>query len=355
MNVLILFDGSKAGAVLAAVLLGQQYDGATYYNTNGVSSADITTYVGTLTNDAYDHIFTAVDLGSGSGELALAANATLWDKADQTIARADTAQAGGASTITLDSGASATDDEYNGYAVMIVGGTGAGQLRTISDYVGSTKVATVSVAWDTQPDATSEFEIVDVTDATVVKAFNELGTANTASQDANAIVNLALGTSYPEPYISVCLNGGRLQKSATATGIAAGTITDTGEFAGEDWSGAFAGIVSATTGANQIRPITSNTDNALTLGYNLAPTPTGTVVYSIAKDEKTALNSIKASAALIAYFQQPDSVYAVQSVQKMIDYAGGEQDVNWIQNWLDTRGQYINDSSIGFDYVNPQS
>lgn len=75
------------------------------------------------------------------------------------IKRTATAQAGGASTITLDTGASTADDFYNTDFVTLTAGTGAGQTRTISDYVGSTKVATVSVAWSTQPDSTSVFEI----------------------------------------------------------------------------------------------------------------------------------------------------------------------------------------------------
>lgn len=76
-----------------------------------------------------------------------------------TVVRSNTAQAGGASTITLDAGASASDDQYNGWAIKITGGTGAGQTRMISDYVGSTKVATVASAWTTQPDNTSTFTI----------------------------------------------------------------------------------------------------------------------------------------------------------------------------------------------------
>jgi len=73
--------------------------------------------------------------------------------------RSDTAQAGGSDTITLDSGALANDDIYNGSTIRITGGTGNGQKRVISDYVGSSKVATVSVAWTTQPDATSTFTV----------------------------------------------------------------------------------------------------------------------------------------------------------------------------------------------------
>jgi hypothetical protein len=70
------------------------------------------------------------------------------------------AQAGAASTITLASTYPAVDDVFNGRTIKIVSGTGAGQSRTISDYVGSTKVATVSVAWITTPDATSVYSIL---------------------------------------------------------------------------------------------------------------------------------------------------------------------------------------------------
>lgn len=73
-----------------------------------------------------------------------------------------TATAGGAATVTLPANASIYDDWYNDKIVAITSGTGSGQTRTISDYNGTTKVATVSLAWDTQPDATSVVEIRNV-------------------------------------------------------------------------------------------------------------------------------------------------------------------------------------------------
>ena len=76
------------------------------------------------------------------------------------ISRENTAQTGSSNIITLDSGASAVDSYYNGMTINIVGGTGLGQNRTISGYVGATKVATVSVVWTTNPDSTSIFSIV---------------------------------------------------------------------------------------------------------------------------------------------------------------------------------------------------
>lgn len=72
---------------------------------------------------------------------------------------ADTAQAGGASTIQLHAGASAVDNFYKGYRIRTTGGTGPGQTRHIKAYVGATKTVTVSEAWTVQPDATTTFSI----------------------------------------------------------------------------------------------------------------------------------------------------------------------------------------------------
>lgn len=72
-----------------------------------------------------------------------------------------TAQAGASTTITLRAGASAVDDAYNGMTVRLTGGTGSGQERRITDYVGATKVATVETAWGTDPDATTTYTVID--------------------------------------------------------------------------------------------------------------------------------------------------------------------------------------------------
>jgi len=71
-----------------------------------------------------------------------------------------TAQAGAATTITLDTGASATDNIYRGDRCMIVEGTGIGEHDIITAYNGTTKVATVAETWVITPDATSEFVLV---------------------------------------------------------------------------------------------------------------------------------------------------------------------------------------------------
>lgn len=78
------------------------------------------------------------------------------------ISDSGTAQAGGSTSITLRSGASSTDDFHNGMSLQITAGTGSGQdHQEITDYDGTTKVATVSGAWTTTPDSTSQYRIVN--------------------------------------------------------------------------------------------------------------------------------------------------------------------------------------------------
>lgn len=74
--------------------------------------------------------------------------------------RTNVAQGGGASTITLDQGASQINDFYTTQYIVLIGGTGVGQSRRISGYVGSTRVATMDAAWSTAPDSSSVFAVL---------------------------------------------------------------------------------------------------------------------------------------------------------------------------------------------------
>jgi hypothetical protein len=96
-----------------------------------------------------------------------------------------TAVAGSTSTtIKLAATASVTDDIYNSMTVFISSGTGMGQIRVITDYVGSTKTATVS-DWTANsgvtPDTTSVYEIMPaITIATT-------GTSDGSTSDATVV------------------------------------------------------------------------------------------------------------------------------------------------------------------------
>lgn len=86
-------------------------------------------------------------------------NATFAAETGQQTIRSNTAQAGGATSLTLDASASSVTDFYKNALLYLTGGTGVGQARFITAYNGTTKVATVS-AWATTPDVTSTFAIL---------------------------------------------------------------------------------------------------------------------------------------------------------------------------------------------------
>ena len=65
---------------------------------------------------------------------------------DGNIINSGTAQAAGSGVFTLASSASSSDDFYNGYHLFVQSGTGSGGQFVITDYVGSTKVASFSEA-----------------------------------------------------------------------------------------------------------------------------------------------------------------------------------------------------------------
>lgn len=98
-----------------------------------------------------------------TGELRAwrSAKDTLTVTPDGAFIETGTAQAGAVSTITLAVAASAVDDFHNNDSIRIVSGTGIGQHRFISDYVGATRVAIVSVPWSVVPNAISVYETYD--------------------------------------------------------------------------------------------------------------------------------------------------------------------------------------------------
>jgi hypothetical protein len=102
------------------------------------------------------------------------------------------AQASTSNTITLDATASATDDYYNHARVVITEGTGSEQERIITDYNGTTKVATIAPPWSTNPDTTSVFIVEPAlahaeTDMDTIKiGLAAAGTSTTITLDSNA-------------------------------------------------------------------------------------------------------------------------------------------------------------------------
>lgn len=144
------------------------------------------------------------------------------------------AQNGTNNTITLQSTASSTNDIYNGSLVTILSGTGVGQTREIEDYVGSTKVATVSIDWDTNPDSTSAYSILPTVAATgtfpsVIDANIISWASNPVTWDSAPLVQLADGVAHggtPGSSTATLALDHAYLKSATEHAFACESIAD---------------------------------------------------------------------------------------------------------------------------------
>lgn len=104
-----------------------------------------------------------------------------------------TAQGASNNTITLEAAASAIDSEYNTFRIYISSGTGSGQTKTITGYVGSTKVATVDSNWTVNPDASSIYEILD---GEITSTIGDLGSVQTVKKLLVQATNFYDATGY---------------------------------------------------------------------------------------------------------------------------------------------------------------
>ena len=71
----------------------------------------------------------------------------------------DRAQAGNNQAITISSNDGAADDDYQGRFVFLLAGTGSGQWNQITNNRNSTKVVSLTHAWSTNPDSTTDYLI----------------------------------------------------------------------------------------------------------------------------------------------------------------------------------------------------
>ena len=166
-----------------------------------------------------------------------------------------TAQAGATNTMTLAAGESAIDDYFAGAEVTITGGTGIGQTRTIQSYVGSSKIATVSQAWDVTPDATSTYRVNSSKDY-LVTAANSTGTvtytAKNKGEHGNSIdirLNVNDGEELPAG-VGVTPSTGIV---AMASGATNPDIQDIIDVLGDEWYQIFVAPYVDTTNLNAMK------------------------------------------------------------------------------------------------------
>lgn len=221
-------DVAAVKAVLPSALVGGRIDASI-----GAVAANAITAAG-IADGAIDRATLAADTGLQS-------------------IRSNTAQAGAAGTITLDASASATTDFYVGLWCYITGATGVGQVRLITAYNGTTKVATIAPNWATNPDNTSTFALITAGQITGVQG-NVTGSVASVTGAVGSVTGNVGGS-----VASVTGNvGGNVTGSVgTVNALAANTITAasmaadaSNEIADQVWDEAIAGHLGAgSTGA----------------------------------------------------------------------------------------------------------
>lgn len=113
-----------------------------------------------LTAGAVDDIWDEVITGAAHNDATSAGRRLRTAGHDEEIMRESTCQAGeDSSHVKLDNSASSTNNFYDHSWILLKTGTGAGQIRLLDDYVGSSKVGEVHPDWQTSPDGTSTFII----------------------------------------------------------------------------------------------------------------------------------------------------------------------------------------------------
>jgi len=160
----------------------------------------------------------------------------VWD-----IATEGTAQAGGASSITLAASTVGADGAFVGYQIYITAGTGAGGQATITAYTASTKVATISGSWTTAPASGSAYKVLIV--PTSSSTFSIAGYAQPADYYNNYISD-EHGTG------TLALAGGKtygFAKESTLRSIGAHSIYGTRLFGGNNGAFSFSGSTITST------------------------------------------------------------------------------------------------------------
>jgi hypothetical protein len=206
---------TNAGAVALVDLVTTTTTATNATTVNGLAANVITAT--SINADA----ITAAKIADGAIDRATFAA----DTGLQTI-RSGTAQAGASTTITLDASASAVDDFYKFAWVLTTGGTGAGQMRRISIYVGSSKIANIVPDWVTNPDATTTFAVLGRGSVNVDKLDNNTVDGNVIATGAIGSAQILAGAITTAAFASGAINNAAFNVTETLTANpAAGGIT----------------------------------------------------------------------------------------------------------------------------------
>jgi hypothetical protein len=147
---------------------------------------------------------TGYSLAADQSAVTIGTVTTNTDMVSDPVTLTGTASAGSVTSITLTGGV-ATVGYYDGQLVVIIGGTGAGQARTILSYAADT-VATVTRDWAVAPSSDSVFIVV----GSDWPAILEAGTASAGSASAITLESTAssISDTYKNNFIMITAGTG---------------------------------------------------------------------------------------------------------------------------------------------------
>jgi len=127
--------------------------------------------------------------------------------------------------VTLASHSSGTDDVYNNSVIYIKSGLGAGQLRRIVNYVGTTKQLTVNGSFTTTPNTSSTYyigpNVIITGDGSEALAYANVAlpalASSTTGNAINGIIILNKGSNYSKFSVTISANSSH-GSGATANG-----------------------------------------------------------------------------------------------------------------------------------------
>lgn len=366
MNRLIFYNSGSGTAtqIKAASDVYYKYHDATIKDLSGISTGDIDTYIGTLTDDTYDEIWVCCttnataatgilsfqQLGNLRAKMAVGKKGTVVDEG--------TCQANSTVTeIILAATASDEDDAYNGMFIETTGTTAV--VRYISDYVGLTTTATV-LTTTTAITTTETYEVY------TNDYIYTVGDTNAVSGKTACL--LAWDVLFPDvtyPLINTYLGGYQFAMNlGTAQAVGAATITlaanivaggrasQTEHETDSFYKGMYVYIYSATTGAAQVGLISTyvGSTRVATVSANWGISLTGTVVYRIVDNLDEALNDKATEIMVKTYMYDIDAIASVELNKRFIDYNNAlklvgtkeaDQDLDYLWNDFLYRGKAI--------------
>lgn len=155
--VVSVYENDDNTQITSGVTLNVDEDGVTGLNQLVIVA---TAANGFQVGGFYDAVITTGTVGGTSVVGYTVANFTIEATNAVGVVAQGTLQSATASTAVLAAATSIANDQINASALAIVSGTGAPQIRSITDWVSASDTATVSPDWTTTPDNTSGYQLI---------------------------------------------------------------------------------------------------------------------------------------------------------------------------------------------------